>query len=569
MGVAAAPTGAIATTYTGSRVGSFSNSAYFEETTGNGPQMGPGNTLIAMVDLVSSTNGGFLWTNESTSGTRGWRLSISSGGSGQGAFVFQIGGTNVVPSGAGFTGRGVIAITCIADGHYRASVNGHPVQGFAAISYSAPIAGDYHVIGNSKQYVGNPWAPFLGSVCELAWLDREATDAELAAWSGVANADDRMSLLSACTADPSTQFWWKAATHWDGSAATSVAGGSVPVTFAKVGTPAKSTASERRFVFGDRYFSDTASKVAAGAAPANYYQRDPFARLTFTTSATRIAVDAIKPPVSNSGLGLRVNGAFVSEFDAYTYDGNRWVTELVIAAGADKAVEIVMGCCSHVSPGVWAGQSVQAIREIDGDTITPVAVVAPANRLVVFGDSISNGIASDYRTSEGWTMLVRADYPGGVTVVGYGAMTLFDFAVNDAARTTLAARLCLACRSSSGGRKLWIAIGTNDHLSSPWTAAAFGAAYADLLDKIHAVDSSIHIYTQSQTAKTTTGANLLGSTAADYDTQISSAAAARPSFCTFVDGSTIVSLADLYDGVHPTSAGHAIYKTSVKSTLGY
>ena len=63
-------------------------------------------------------------------------------------------------------------------------------------------------------------------------------------------------------------------------------------------------------------------------------------------------------------------------------------------------------------------------------------------------------------------------------------------------------------------------------------------------------------------------ANGLGSTLGDYRTAISVAAAARPTYCTYIDGSTIITVGELSDNVHPTTAGHATYGAFVISTLG-
>lgn len=554
-----------ATTHTGSRAQSFSNANYFSETSGNGPQIGPSKTLVFLIDNVSSS-GGFFWCHENAAGTRGFSIGLSASGS-DAQVTLQIKGGSNFTSNAIVRGRVAVAVTCTAAGSYRMSVNGRTVQVLGAATYTPAIATDSHLIGNSRAYLGNVWAPMSGGVCEVLALNREATDNELTTWSGIANADNRMALSSSLTGDADVTFWWKAGTHWDGSAASSVSGGSSPVTFTKNGTPTLATATDRRFVFGNAYYHDSVKATASGATPNNYFKRDPFARVKFTTSATRIALDLITPSGSNSGVGLRVNGTFVAEYQAAQSDSARWTRELALSAGADKVVEIVEGQRTDIGSGVVVGSAVQAVREIDGATITPVRATAPASRLVVYGDSISVGYSATNPTDAGWTMLVRGDYPGGVTVIGHASRALYTDGSTADARTAFAATLVNACQSSAGTRLLWLAIGTNDYGLAHWNAANFGTAYADLLDKIRALDSSIVIYAQSPLTRTTETANAFGSTLPDYRTQIETAATARPSYVTYVHGPNTAPT--LGDGLHPTTAGHATVKAWVKTTIGY
>jgi lysophospholipase L1-like esterase len=155
-----------------------------------------------------------------------------------------------------------------------------------------------------------------------------------------------------------------------------------------------------------------------------------------------------------------------------------------------------------------------------------------------------------------------------VIVDGFGYRSLYEDAFDGTARTALAGRL-----ASTNARYLWICIGTNDYAADQdWNAADFGAAYADLLDKIHAAAPSMKIFCQSmiqREAPAAETANSFGNTLGDYRTQISTAVSTRTSFCTYVEGAAgaIVPLGNSSDGIHPNSDGHRYYAEFVHQYL--
>ena len=167
--------------------------------------------------------------------------------------------------------------------------------------------------------------------------------------------------------------------------------------------------------------------------------------------------------------------------------------------------------------------------------------------------------------SEAAAMLVRAAYGGNVLVEAWGYRALKDDGTDATARQTFSTRL-----ASYNPSKIWFAIGTNDYGNSNgmWSAADFGTAYADLLDKLHTDIPGATIYCQSPLIRTTETANLNHSnTLDDYRAQISTAAAARSGYCTYVNGKTILSTSDLTDGVHPSTAGHLLWANAIKSAM--
>lgn len=206
------------------------------------------------------------------------------------------------------------------------------------------------------------------------------------------------------------------------------------------------------------------------------------------------------------------------------------------------------------------------VAAVYGRGLAAASPSAPASRLVVCGDSISNGFGATNPTTESWPNLMRTDYPGRVTLFrGLGSLALYHIASDAPTRAGTVAALGPMLNGTAN--VLWLSHGFNDYGSNLWTAAAFGTAYDALLDAIHAAYPSLTIFCQSPITATVETANGLGSTLGNYRTQIQTACSAR-AWTTFVDG-TSVTPAMGGDGVHPTTAGHATLKAAWKAVLGY
>ena len=114
---------------------------------------------------------------------------------------------------------------------------------------------------------------------------------------------------------------------------------------------------------------------------------------------------------------------------------------------------------------------------------------------------------------------------------------------------------------------VWLAIGTNDYGLETQSAADFGTAYSDLLDKLHADLPAVTIYCQTPIVRTSEVANSFEDTLGAYRTATGTAVGARD-YCVLVDGSAFVTTALLDDGVHLTTAGHANVAVDVAAVLG-
>ena len=301
-------------------------------------------------------------------------------------------------------------------------------------------------------------------------------------------------------------------------------------------------------------------------------KQSPFARWKFETDANVLKVTGETTIYdlfsSYAELGLFVDGAWQAPGLAFQANETRTFTKLL--PSGTKTIEIVAGLTSRPVATVL-GTFINSIELINFfDEAPSYALTAPSttDRIVVYGDSISVGSSSADAQKDAWTTQLRITHGRNVLVEGYGYRALNDDCADASARTAFANRI-----ASYSPSLIWLAIGTNDFGLGRWSAADFGTAYADILDKLHVALPSVTIYCQSplqRISPDSENANGFGDTLGDYRTEISNAATARNSYCTYVEGAAgaIVSDANLSaDGLHPSTAGHAEYATAVDALL--
>lgn len=294
----------------------------------------------------------------------------------------------------------------------------------------------------------------------------------------------------------------------------------------------------------------------------NYYESScfAFARFISTTRILGVVVDSNGTPGNvDSQIGVWVDGA---PYGTINVASSGLETLYIVLPAGSKTVDVLAGMQSK-SAGTLTGTFLVSILTEDAISLT---TPTSSGRMVIYGDSIAVGDGSIHPTLEAWSALLREDR-GNVMVEGWGFRTLKQDCVDAAARTAFAARL-----AGYSPTEIWIAIGTNDYGEDAWSAADFGAAYADMLDKINTALPAATIYCQTPIDRTDESANTFGDTLGDYRTEISDAVATRGAFCTLVDGTDAAfpqTPGDLTgDGVHPTTAGHAKYAAAVESILG-
>jgi lysophospholipase L1-like esterase len=291
----------------------------------------------------------------------------------------------------------------------------------------------------------------------------------------------------------------------------------------------------------------------------DYYDSSTFTYVQLTTLATVLAVDVYSNMASPasfpqfSQVYVRVNGANYAALNVRSNGSHRLYVNL--PAGNTT---VVITSSLQTKPNVRSGTFLVGVA---GNAALTVAPATTSARLVVYGDSITAGANCDVPSREAWAILLR-NLRGNVMLEAWGFRSLWDDCFDAGHRTSFAARL-----AAYNPIILWLAIGTNDYGLARWSAANFGVAYADLLDKIHAALPGCFVYCQTPLTRTSEVANSFGDTLGAYRTQIATARAARPTYTALVDGSAW-SIALDTDGLHPTAAGHASYYTNVKGVLG-
>lgn len=255
-----------------------------------------------------------------------------------------------------------------------------------------------------------------------------------------------------------------------------------------------------------------------------------------------------------------MNGIFAQQLAVGTGAWQR--TTQYLGAGA-KTVTVMNGPQQRVAPGlVGSVQQGTWITKVSSNTDAVTQVIpSTTGRVLVIGDSIANGFLATTIMQQGWVNLLRSNvYPLSVCVIGSGYEGILHTASDSTLRAATVAKIV-----ALNPAKLYIALGVNDWQFAWETGPIFGTDYGQLLDDIHAALPSLAIWCQSPIVKTDEAANPTY-TLGDFRTQISTVCAARV-WTTYLNGATIMTTAELADGLHPNTAGHALYYAFAKSAM--
>lgn len=299
-----------------------------------------------------------------------------------------------------------------------------------------------------------------------------------------------------------------------------------------------------------------------------YYETSAFSRLVVTTAATAVKVGFY---VDADVYALGATYSRVGVWDGSTFQSIQptaagWNTGALTLAAGTKTVQVVNGIRVGFAPPDPPEGS-HLINAVFYDTATLVGPTTPANRILVYGDSIATGSVADPITTNAWSMKLRQLYAptGSVMQESWNGRGLFHDGVDAAARQAFVDHIAGYAPSI-----IWLAVGANDYYRDGglWSAASFETAYADLLDKLHTALPNAAIYAQTPIVMTSEAANAnFANTLGNYRTAISNACSGR-AWATLVDGTTFVLTTDLADGIHPNNAGHTKVYDAVKAELG-
>lgn len=280
----------------------------------------------------------------------------------------------------------------------------------------------------------------------------------------------------------------------------------------------------------------------------------PFSRARFdAVGAIKITTDcSIFSSYPNNAEGsLIINGQYSSTFRC-TSDEPQTFT---FSPAPGSIVDVVSG--TRIRLTAQSPVTGNTIQNIFGSALAATEATKPL--IVVYGDSIACGFGTDIPSRDAWTVLLRTRYETGVEAWGARQLTS-DYA------TFGLGNLISYFASYGEPANIWIAIGVNDFFADV-NPAQFQQEYDSLLDAVHSRFPGTRVFAQTPLVLANEAPNAKGDTLAAFRAAISSVCDAR-SFCRLVDGTSILSAADLsVDGVHPTTEGNAKYEAYVLNVL--
>lgn len=306
-------------------------------------------------------------------------------------------------------------------------------------------------------------------------------------------------------------------------------------------------------------FGETGAAIDSGS----YKLTSTFSTASYQAAGTQFFISGYTTIYQDypqwSEIGVYVNGAFYEKVAAGAAGVFQQCIPLPVG---NKTVTFVSGLQSSPSQSLTPFGTFFVSAK--SDAVMTVITPSPTNRILVYGDSIAVGGNSTTPESQAWPMIVRNAYaPKSLALEAFGYRSLNIDTMTPTKRAAFVAKLV-----AYAPERIWFAIGTNDYGLSRWSAASFGTAYAATLDDLHAALPSATIFAQTPLVRGSEVVNVWGNTLSDYRAQIVTVQSTRSSFVTLIDGTSILTLSDISDGVHPTTAGHVKYATFVRTALG-
>jgi hypothetical protein len=281
-----------------------------------------------------------------------------------------------------------------------------------------------------------------------------------------------------------------------------------------------------------------------------YKIRNPFSRKKLTTNADRLIITAISTLASQTTYkkwaGINVNVDGTNNLLLFTTSQKNRILKLPVG---EKNLEITEGLTSKPTTEILGTY----INNIKLDSSFSEIQENITEKIVFLVDSIGVGANSTNPAAQSFTTLFRTAID--TSVLGYGFARLANFAANSTLINDTVAKI-QALLSNATTKKLYIELGTNDYGLDTLAAVTFLTYYADLIDAVHAADSTIHVYCQSPFTRGSE-ASLM----ADYRTGIQALCTTRTGWTTYIHGPSVVAfnLTNFdADNVHLTTVGHQV-----------
>jgi len=294
--------------------------------------------------------------------------------------------------------------------------------------------------------------------------------------------------------------------------------------------------------------------------------------MVIDTDATSMAVELFDSCATSYDIGVWVDGQFLYDYAAVS-PGTAEFTPTIKLPGGMKKVEIgnSLAVFSAVAFDGYCQDMLKAVY-VPANTTTWVEPEPIAKqRLIVYSDSAAYGDYSVTFNIVNASLIgtLRKTFSGNVYSEVAGGRALYIDVTNETSAPyypniqTMVDRWAMYSPTA-----IWLEPMYNDWANTYWTAAQFGVAYGVFLDAIHARLPQTKIFLQSMTItghEASTNGN--AETIVNFRTQGSNVCAARP-WCTFIDGTTILTTTDLViDGIHPSPVGQEKWANFIVGTL--
>lgn len=562
----------VGTALAGAELGNFNYGAGRHVVSSSGTlDFRPGKTIYISFELTASASASNevivgCYSGAYSSG-KGWI--ICRGASSEIIYITKWDGSGYAALAVGVRlGVRQLAVTWKAsDNTLWVSMDGSAAASVGSLSAPNTDAGCKVAVG-SPVTTGSAYADSLanGAVGCFGMVGSELSSAQLAAassWMDGATPLNRFTLPSQY-ASPVADF--NAYRDWDGVASTITTQGSSPVVFAVTGAVSRIDTSETYYATTDAMYHDSKLSVAETYA----VRRNAFARLRFTTSGTRLAIQQVSTIQGIYGgtyaaSSVWIGGAYLGVATAINANVQE-LHDVTLTAGVGKAVDVVEGLQSYYGGDVL-GTFVSGIR-IPSDGVV-VAPSYPSKRVVAMGNSILNGFTVTSPQSQNPIAVLRGTFSGQVTLLGWGSAYLYTFS-NPGAVAGWAASIAQMLDGTSSNTLL-IELQTNDYGLSVQSASAYATNTAALIDAVKAAVPDLQVEVLGaieRRAPASEAANGLGDTLDAYRSAASSLTSGR-SWVHYTNLKTTVSPANYNaDGIHPLTAGAAQIAAAYQSIVG-
>lgn len=256
---------------------------------------------------------------------------------------------------------------------------------------------------------------------------------------------------------------------------------------------------------------------------------------------------------SDAHIAVLVNGVYNQKIDA-TANATNLIKTISLPVGS-KTVEFVNSATTKPSTTILSTYITSIGYSGNLSIVQPVSY---SRKIAFIGDSITVGANATIASLHGYVGIIRTENQDkNIITEGYGYASLKDYDTTD-----LIARL-----QANGVNEVYIALGTNDYGLNKWAAIAdFQTTYSNFLIALNTTLPTCRIIAQTPLSRTIETANGNGITMAQFRTAISNACNGK-AYVQLVDGTTLLTTADLADGVHPTTAGHAILANNIQAIV--